>query len=397
MKTRLIWALALAVPALAPSMASAEGRFVDATGRLTDDVFDVRLESTETLGEPTVRTSPGFVRVWFPGMRAARLDVDGDGRAVREIRVRPGVSDTSVTIIRVGDMRRLPADAVAVHVDETIAHVRIDREALPRPTIVERAAPADDLADLTADLSAEAEAAPLAPSEASANDAEVAEVEAAEEPEAEPTPAPAEAATPLALTADTEAMPISASDGLSTTVVMVLLTLLLGVAYGIVRIFQKKKPAGPRADIEIVATKRLGARHQLLVVRALGEDHLLAVQQGKTERLASMPAPPPNDDATGLEDEDLALPFLRLGAGEEDPSTRTLHRKKAKVEERPRFGADLMRLVAERSRRGPRLDARPDPSAERGGRRPAPVAREAGALTCDGRSGSQGGRRLSLC
>lgn len=347
MNRRLIWALPLVASlTTAPSIALADGRFVDASGQLTEDAFDVRLESTGALGEPTVRTSAGFVRVWFPGMRSARLDAPGDGQAVREIRVRPGVSDTSVTIIRVGDMRRLPADAVTVIVDGAVAHVRIDRDALPRPTVVQPAAPAEDLADLTADLSDDAARLEAEP------EAEV--VEASEEVEAAPEAEVVEAseeteASPLALTRRDEASPISSSDGLSTTVVMVLLTLLLGVAYGIVRIFQKKKPAGPRADIEIVATKRLGARHQLLVVRALGEDHLLAVQQGKTERLASMPAPAPGE-GDGVEEEDLSLPFLRLGAGNDDDVPRTLHRKKHSVEDRPRFGADLMRLVAERSR-----------------------------------------------
>ncbi len=347
---------------LAPTTALAEARFVNGTSRLEDDGFYVRLEANEALGQPEVRVSPGFVRAWFPGMRAARLDLSGDGTAVRQINVRPGVNDTAVTIIRIGDMRRLPEEAVTVEVEGSRATIRLARVALPRPTApAPVAAPApDELRDLTADLEPAAETAALANPEAEPEaDTEADTAEGTPENASDETAAAGadadedasdEAASPLALTRSAEALPLSAEDGPSTTIILVTLTFLLGLAYFGMRVAQKKrKSAGPHADIEIVATKRLGARHQLLVVRALGEDHLLAVQQGKTERLASMPAPARgSSDGDGLGDEeDRALPFLQLGAGD-TAGNRTLHRKK--IDERPRFGADLMRLVAERSR-----------------------------------------------
>ena len=54
---------------------------------------------------------------------------------------------------------------------------------------------------------------------------------------------------------------------------------------------KKTSKAGPVSDIEIISTKRIGNKHQLLVVRALGEDHLLSINAGRTDRITSLPIP----------------------------------------------------------------------------------------------------------
>ena len=54
---------------------------------------------------------------------------------------------------------------------------------------------------------------------------------------------------------------------------------------------KKTGKAGPVSDIEIISTKRIGNKHQLLVVRALGEDHLLSINAGRTDRITSLPTP----------------------------------------------------------------------------------------------------------
>jgi hypothetical protein len=91
------------------------------------------------------------------------------------------------------------------------------------------------------------------------------------------------------------------------------------------------------------------------VVRALGQDHLLAVQAGRTDLIASAPSPEDDEDEGVRADKDL-LPFLRLGGrgGLPDDAGPLLQRKaeteeRGAAEPRPRFGAELMRMVGERN------------------------------------------------
>lgn len=335
MKQRIA-TLALALLAV-PSAASAN-TITDARADLGEETYELRVQAEADLGEPRIRTSPGFVRVWFPGMNSVSLDRDGDGAAIRFVRIRPGYEDTAVTIIRLGDMRRLSADEVVVTRDGPVARISIPRAALPQ-------------------VAAIAAAETAAPAPVEARQPETASAEASPEPAAEPEAVEAEeeaSAPPLALTRSSDAQPLPASDGPSTTVILLVLTLLLGGGYLALRTVQKKiGKAGPRRDIDIIAQKRIGGKHQLLVVRALGEDHLLAVHAGRTEKIASMPAPRGGDEGGGeLSEESDLLPFLRLGAGEDEERPQTLHRasSRKKVEDRPRFGAELMKLVGDRGR-----------------------------------------------
>ncbi|MFK7988933.1 MAG: flagellar biosynthetic protein FliO [Sandaracinaceae bacterium] len=338
--------LALGLLALAlPATAMADNHLTDADIRLGDDVWELRIEAEQNLGEPRIRTMPGYARVWFPHMGTSHIDRDGDGRAVRFVRVRAGYEDTAVAIIRFGDMRRLPEGALSVVRSGTVARIRIARSALPAPVAAPAIAPPEDIAE---DLSA-AEELPTedtaATSEAPGEVTETAPAEAT-------SPEPAEAA-PIALTRSTQAAPLPSGDGPSTILVLLGLTLLLGGLYLGIRAFGKHRNQR-KSHIEVVAQKRIGARQQLLVVRALGEDHLIAVQGGRTERLASMPAPEDAFAGQGGGDGEELLPFLKLGrkdTGENKVPTvhrQTTERTLRTREERPRFGAELMRLVAER-------------------------------------------------
>lgn len=333
--------LALALLAT-PSLASAN-TITDARGDLGDDAYEVRVQAEADLGQPRVRTSPGFVRVWFPGMNSVSIDRDGDGSAIRFVRIRPGYEDTAVTIIRLGDMRRVDPDEVRITREGAVARIRIPRAVLPE-IAPPAPAPVAETATVEETTDDAAEAAEEPPAEAAV----------ATETETETEEA---AAPPLALTRQSDAQPLPVGDGPSTTVILLVLTLLLGGGYFALRAVQKKiGKAGPRRDIEVIAQKRIGGKHQLLVVRALGEDHLLAVHAGRTEKIASMPAPSAGEAGDGESEENDLLPFLRLGAGEETDA-QTLHRavtRKAaarkNVEERPRFGAELMKLVGDRGR-----------------------------------------------
>jgi flagellar biogenesis protein FliO len=342
----LLAAAALAFAALAPSTpARADNLITDGAASLGDEAFEVRLEAREAFGTPRVRTSPGFVRVWFPAMTPLSLDLGGGGEAVRFVRVRPGYDDTEVVIIRLAGMRHLPESAIDVTRDGGVARIRIARGALglappgpPEPAAAEAPAAAaePEVADADADA-ADADAA------AAAEGAEGATGEAA-----------AASGPALALAQRRgDAAPLPADGGPSTTIVLVLVTVLLGGAYLAVRMLrQRGKLGAPRPDIDVVTRRRLGTRHQLVVIRALGQDHLLAVQAGRTDLIASAPAPEGADDGASSDETD-PLPFLRLGGPGGGEGPRVLQRDRRPpargAESRPRFGAELMRLVGERA------------------------------------------------
>jgi hypothetical protein len=50
---------------------------------------------------------------------------------------------------------------------------------------------------------------------------------------------------------------------------------------------KKKGTEKARAPIDIVAQKRIGPRHQLVIVRAFGREHLLSIQGGNTTLIAA--------------------------------------------------------------------------------------------------------------
>ncbi|MGF1465951.1 MAG: flagellar biosynthetic protein FliO [Sandaracinaceae bacterium] len=349
---RLALALAGALCALVPSTAEA-ATVTDAEVELTDEAFILRLTADGDLGEPRVGLSPGFLRVWLPAMAPAYLDRDGDGGTIRFVRVRPGYANTAVTIVRLAVGRRLPDGAVTLRREGPVMTVTVPRRALPgapapRPpaagaepaAVVAAAAPVggrDDGVPEGERLVADGTAASLPADGAPPTDAAEAAGAAAPAPG---LASPLDAATPaLALTRSEEGSSLGIRDGMSGTALLVLLTLALGGAYLLIRVVQRRVTGGaPQPRIEVVAAKRLGTRHQLVVVRALGEDHLLSVQSGRTEKIASVPAPPPVPREPA---KDPAL--LPLLEGGEAGGTV--------AGDRPRFGAELLRLAGERTRR----------------------------------------------
>ncbi len=70
------------------------------------------------------------------------------------------------------------------------------------------------------------------------------------------------------------------------------ITAVLLLALGGVRLWQARRATkGLEPSIRIVAATRLSPKQQLVVVRALGQDHLLAIEPGRTERLISITTP----------------------------------------------------------------------------------------------------------
>lgn len=349
MKNRTL-ALATFVATLLPAMAHADlARVAAVSADLTSDAFEVRLESDRPIGEPRIRTEPGFVRVWLPEADPITADLEGDGTAVRLVRLRPGASDTAIAILRIGDLRDVGRSVVEVQRRGNLVTIRIGRGALPAvapPPVAQAPAPEPTAA-----------ASPSAPAPSTSADAQAADAQAVEArpsdnaPRSEATDAPPEAPTPpLAVTRrSTSQALVAAPRGGSTTLYLVIIAALLGGAYFVVRSLKKRETRNdPHRNIDIVASRRLGARHQILVVRAMGQDYLLSVNAGRTEKLAATASPvlesTDNDKQDGGKKQSL-LDVLRTPESE-GKGENLLHRA---IEERPRFGAELMRAAQERA------------------------------------------------
>jgi flagellar biogenesis protein FliO len=278
-------ALALAQDQAAdtPSASSAdasgvENAFTSASFDVAPSDVRVDLVAVRDVGEPRVRTEPGFVRVWFDDMTGwTTLDLDGDGGAIRFVRARQGAGDSSVVILRVGDGRRVPETSVHVAHTGTRVSIAIARDALPAARVsgshaVATATPSE--ADVTMETEIEA---PLdtATSLAASSGA-------------------ADLLRDRALEAEREAssLGLAETDRTGHLVSLLAVTAFLLLALGAVRLWQSRRATkGLEPSIRIIAATRLSPKQQLVVVRALGQDHLLAIEPGRTERLISITTP----------------------------------------------------------------------------------------------------------
>ncbi|MEO0324415.1 MAG: hypothetical protein AAF447_15750, partial [Myxococcota bacterium] len=99
---------------------------------LGEDTAIVTLGAEGTPRRPRVRTDEGLVRLWFPDSRGTAIwDLEGDGRALRGLELRPGVSGSALVVLHLADRRRLdPADVMVMR-SRTGATIHIARDALP--------------------------------------------------------------------------------------------------------------------------------------------------------------------------------------------------------------------------------------------------------------------------
>jgi hypothetical protein len=58
------------------------------------------------------------------------------------------------------------------------------------------------------------------------------------------------------------------------------------------QLYNRRRGITHKPAIEVLGTRRLGHRQELMIVRALGSDHLLLCTAGRAERVASTPTPP---------------------------------------------------------------------------------------------------------
>lgn len=268
------------------SASAVEAQSIEAV-TMTSDPNDVvfTLRADKPLSTPSVRAYEGSVRVRFPEASApSSITNPGDGAAIKLIDVRSGSHSSAVMRLEFGDATKLASEDVRIENRKTSVVVRIARDLLP--PLREPKAAEPKKAEAPAPAAAKPVAAPVALPVANEKPALAAE---SEKPAAKPT------AAPLALSKKPEEsakkQPLAASMASDSSPMPMLLAIsaILGLAYVAMRVVMKKQAAAPRstAPIEIVAQKRIGPRHQLLIVRAFGREHLLSVQGGNTTPIAT--------------------------------------------------------------------------------------------------------------
>lgn len=262
----------------------------DANLDYTDDSLVVQLNGSAAIGEPRVRTRKGDVRVWFPRLRDhLRFELAGDGKALKRVQIRPGAGTTYLVHFRLGDRRRVDAGSVRVERQGQQARILIPLSQLaPLKTAEPEKAEAD-------------EPAPGPAAEAAAPKATTAGAElppTVESPKKKATrsadtraalaklPTKKEPSKPKAAAG----IPVASGGGLNM-VGLLAISAFLVVVLAVLKVLQRRRGGAERKPvIDVVASRRLGPGHQLMIVRAFGKDHLLSVNGKTTERIASEPA-----------------------------------------------------------------------------------------------------------
>jgi flagellar biogenesis protein FliO len=133
-----------------------------------------------------------------------------------------------------------------------------------------------------------------------------------------------------------------ANDQSSTMPMLIALSALLAVAYGALRLFLKKKAGTDEIPaINVVAQKRLGPRHQLVIVRAFDRDYLLSIQGGQTTVVARSSR---RDTAAA---EELLSPISRRPQNSSAPRANGRDFE----DDEPTFGGELFKQALEQRER----------------------------------------------
>ncbi|HEY2732474.1 MAG TPA: hypothetical protein VGI70_00740, partial [Polyangiales bacterium] len=240
---------------------------------MDDSGGTVRLESNKPVGESWLRVDKNMVRVWFPHIvDIARFDHEREaGQPIRALALRAGANDTAVLRFELGANKHVNPSDVEVIRNGNSASVQIRVPGI-KPIDEEEAPPA-------------AAALPVKP---------------------QPQPQPLAAATkPTDTTGATdisaakhsflapEMNELAKKESPQTMQYLLIATLILGLIFVGLQLFNKKKANAPKPQIEVLGARRLGHRQELLIVRALGSDHLLLCTGGRAERVASSPTPVP--------------------------------------------------------------------------------------------------------
>lgn len=248
----------------------------------------VNLESDAALGEPWMRIEGKMVKIWFPHIdQVSKFDHERDSaEVIKALALRSGGSDTGMLRVELGSQRHMSREDIMITRNGQQAQV-IMRLPAPKPApayVDPQTARAPQVAPVAAQAPVQqpAAAAPAQPLAAAAP--------AAEQTTPATTPLAAAGAKPD--TDELGALNDDADKHHSPMVWLGLACLILGGVWAGITFMQKKKK-GPRElpSIEVVGSRRLGHRQELLIVRALGADHLLLCTNGHAERVASSPSP----------------------------------------------------------------------------------------------------------
>lgn len=280
-----IAALALAVSALMPSAAFAKAIEDVLLGSDAQDIM-ITVLADQPLNAPTVRTYAGSLRIrMYDAKDTPLLKLTGDGGAVKSVDVANGSDQSAAVVVNFTDKTRLNASDVRVEREGGKVIFRIARGLLPalrenvpaasKPAVV-APAPTPVAAPVAA---AKVEAPKVEAPKLEAPKAEAPKVEAKKP--AAPTlgqpkkPEPAKKDLKLAQGGDSSAVPV-----------LIAVSALLALCYAAIRLFMKNKTSVDIPAIDVIAQKRLGPRHQLVIVRAFDRDYLLSIQGGQTTVVA---------------------------------------------------------------------------------------------------------------
>lgn len=351
--------LSVAAAMLAVPFVAKANSFTDARYSVGPEDVELMIDSKEALGAPEVDTGSGYVRVAFHGMTdPGRITKRGDGQAVDAIRFVPSSRqhDTGLVVFQLSDRRRLADSTVRVDRVGSSTRIRIARAALapisqpgvtispltPASTATPTPATAAPASSTNSTAAARPATAPASASAASHRSSSLFPAATKQKANSEAT-----TASSPALFASTTS---SSGPGMGT---ILIITSLLALVYGAVRYFMKRKgPIAKMPGIEIVASRRLGPRHQLVLVRALGKDHLLSIHGGETRRIASLRSSLEfgDDEADGSFEPMLRLRAAKPALDSEPPPAPVAKKVETKRQDTSfppegRFGPDMLRLV----------------------------------------------------
>ncbi|MCU0674515.1 MAG: flagellar biosynthetic protein FliO [Myxococcota bacterium] len=301
-----------------------------------DDIA-VRVLADAPLENARVRTESGRLRVWFSGVEnRPRLEIDGDGRAIRAVALGPGMEETVVLRVDLGHDVRVPASDVRIEPTPDGCLVHVPTAWLPPAPV----APPSSVEPTPSEAATNAapSAAPIAPAAADSADVDPSTASAARTRRSGAAPATPEDEAPALGARRTEEGPTALGTRPASELPIATLGILALALFGAWVYAKKHRRAGAeRSDIQILATHRLGPKHQLLVVRALGQDHLLAVHGQTTQVLGTTK---PNEERPST-----FLTRLREASDERAAPPPPAHSAEDADE---RFGARLLSLVGGR-------------------------------------------------
>ena len=319
---------------IAVSAAAAASRVQGVQLSLDERSAVVVVEVQNVTKRPTIRTSAGHVKMWIPNaQKNVRLESLGDGKAISWVRVRPGISGSSLVDVRIGSRERIDESSLSVQTSKEQVILKIPRE-LISASLQGSAKARNADSQYVSSLTAKSE---------ETNGGFVDKVNAKASGDAKK----AQAKPPLAALATAQSPLRSAkSKGLPKIVFLIASLLLAGAAIGAAKVFRGK--GGARNDwseIQVLGSKRLGPKHQLVLVRALGEDHLLSMNGERTERIASSPA---SENTLSLRPQEGNGERLRLD-GEDEDLLKAANRRadRVKLDSSSRFTPDSLRFGAE--------------------------------------------------